>query len=222
MIVAILVICCLPFVACSEDTDSVQNIESVSVWAYHDSKVTLESKQPLMDGEPAVFKSDIKVSDISVSGALAGKIVKSVKYINNSKIEVVLTGKVNKFSDDDLAYINVSKRALENNYDSFATVTLKKSAVHMGEVMRFSSSGKYIGTISIDNGTFKNTVSTATVKLAEGSTGVIESVVLEDGKIIVTVTGASSAPQLTLDASTNTFNKTATLSMKSGSSCAME
>lgn len=222
LIVALLVICCLSIVACVEEADSVQNIEGVKVWAYHDSTIILESKEPLMGGEPAVFKKDIKASDITVTGTLVGKTVKSVKYISNSEIEVVLTGKVNKYSADGLATIVVSKRALENNYDSFATVSIKKSEVHMGEVMSFSASGKYIGSIYIDNGSFTDSVSMQTVKLAEGSTGELQSVELKDGKIVVTIVGATSVPKITIDASTNTFNKSATLNVRSGASVEME
>lgn len=208
---------CIFAIGCNAENDPVQNIDaSDTVSASFDSVITITSREPLVGGERAVFKSTISASDIKLSDALEGKRVSSVTFIDQYTVKLTLTGKVTaSFDDIDYGTITVSADALENDCDAFDVVIVQKAYVCATSSSSSSASGMYTATYTLSNGSFAEDISLEDVTLAEGSDGTLESVTLADGAVTVKVTGASDVPSVSFAADTTSFNKAFTIKMDS-------
>lgn len=211
-------IMCFAVVGCTEDRDEVHNISAYGyAFIGRDSKITIESIDPAetwMDGERAVFKPSISAKDITLSDALEGKKVKSVKFINQYEIEIELTGSVKsiKESSEDGKLV-ISANALENNDDAVTWITVRKARIHTGGHYYAKGSGTYRVTYDLDAGSFSENASMAQVRLADGSDGSITSVSVSNNRLTVEVVGASKEPTLILDASISDWNRQITIPM---------
>lgn len=219
-----LVLACLFCVtACDDDDDALQGITGTVAFASYDCEVVLTPYTPPMGGEPAVFKSSISASDISLSGALKGKKVDKVTFVDSSTVKVYLTGKTtNVPGEDDYGVITVSKKALENDYDCFATVDVKLAHIVVGGLMKNSITNNYDATLRLDVGTFATDVGLSDVTLAEGTTGTIEKVSVQDNELYVRVLNASKNPRIVLNARTTSFNKEITIELSNYYSVCLE
>lgn len=219
---------CFGLTACADSEEEVNNVSARGIaLAYHECTLTLESKEPLTDeGEPAVFKSTISASDISLSLAFAGKSVKSVKYVDSETIEVTLTGRATGFNENNtLGQITISSNGVESSYASFDIIELEYASMRVYSSARQNHNGSYSYNTEfiLDVGTFDENTGLDNVRLAEGSTGTIQSVSVDDGVLRVDVIGASSSnPVLVIDASVTSFGVPVTISMGVGASAVLE
>lgn len=217
------IIMCLAAFGCAEEGDAVQNIAiSGVVHASFESTVTITSREFATSGEAVVFKSTIETGDISVSQALEGKKVKSVKFIDKNTIEVVLEGKVTLKEDVEYGCIRISGNALENDTDAFDLVIVKKATIDANTTSSASASGTYTATYSLSAGTFAENVTAEQIKIAEGSDGTISEVSIADGKLTVKITGATKCPQIVIAPEATSFNIEITISLDGMSSVVVE
>lgn len=125
---------------------------------------------------------------ISVSQALEGKKVKSVKFIDKNTIEVVLEGKATLKEDVEYGCIRISGNALENDTDAFNLVIVKKATIDANTTSSASASGTYTATYSLSAGTFAENVTAEQIVIAPEATSFnIEITISLDGTSSVVV-----------------------------------
>lgn len=207
-----------------DSNDAIQNIKGDEVLAYHDCEITLTSYETPIEGEPAVFKSDISVSDITLAGDLVGKNIESVTFVNSSTVKLVLTGKVNNLSKETgLGEIIVSGRAVENGYDSCAFVPVVRAQIEVASTNTQTHNSQTTKTIKyrLTAGSFASEISEA-ITISENAT--LKSVSLEGDLLCVVIVyeGNPSDVILTLAPSATSFNKEVQISAIKGIPVAME
>lgn len=215
---------CVGLLGCTADTDEQQKIDAFpSVQASFECTVTLVSVDPLETGEKAVFKPTINKNDITLSGALVGKKVKSVTYVDPYCVKVVLEGRATSLQyDTDYGKITVSKNALANDYDVFDLIIVEKAYVHAVNAVSLKDSGTYEATYELAAGSFTDRATKEHVRLAPGSDGTIESVALADGRLTVVITGATSCPSIEIDPEVTSFQKGFTIIVGLGARVVLE
>lgn len=223
LLVALLL--CLPLVSCSAFTEEVPGMKAEGdVHASFESKITLRSADPLTGEGAAVFKSTVTVEDIRLSGALNGKTVKSVTFIDESTLELVLDGKAPlPEGEDALGQITVLSKALENNYDAIALVDVRRAYMRASSAMTSSATATFMATYELSAGSFTDAAADASsFRLAEGCDGRIESVTLENGQLTVRVVGATQTPELIIDAAATSFNREVHILVRAAAQTYME
>lgn len=224
LFVCIALLTCLFASGCTGGGDAVQNIDvSSSVLANFDTTVQITGVTSLMGDEPAVFKPTIRAEDITLDGGLKGKVVKSVLFINENTIEVVLSGKVTSSAlAEEFATITISKRALENDTDAIDYVVVEKAKLVIRSYSGSTASGTYTATFALNAGSFSSSVTPDMVALAQGSTGMITEVSLQNGMLTVSVTGADEEPTLVLAPDLTSFNREITIAISPAGSAILE
>lgn len=209
---------------CADGEDEEQSIRtSGKVLASFESTVTVTGIEPVTGGEPTRFKSTIDVADIRLSDALEGKTVKSVKFIDESTVELVLTGKATALQEDQgFGKITVSKNALENECDAFDFVVVEKAYIVASSAMSVSATGMYMATYTLAEGSFTEHADKLHIALADGADGRISEVTLADGALTVKVTGASACPTLIFDAETTSFGREFSISLSAYAKATLE
>lgn len=208
-----------------DSNDAIQNIKGDEVLAYHDCEITLTSYETPIEGEPAVFKSDISVSDITLAGDLVGKNIESVTFVNSSTVKLVLTGKVNNLPEETgLGEIIVSGRAVENGYDSCAFVPVVRAQIKIASTNTQTHNSQTTKTIKyrLTAGSFASEIASEVITISENAT--LQSVSLEGDLLCVVIVyeGNPSDVILTLAPSATSFNKEVQISAIKGIPVVME
>lgn len=212
---------CLVLVSCGKETkEKYNNIEvNGRVYVSDTQTVSVEGITSAMGDAAAIFKSSISVSDISLSEALEGKIVQSVKYVSNNEIELVLSGDVkNTFTDAyQSGMLYISSNALEGKADSYCYVNVLNPTISITSTMNGGSTTNksFYTTYSIPYGEFSEYATIDNITLVDLNNGeVVKIEVQNKTKLYVevknynpTLDGASTYPKLHFNANTTSFNK---------------
>lgn len=211
--------CTLGLAACNDDTvDSYYNL-TIAGEIYFDGEQTVSLSFSENSSNVTTFKESVTVNDISLSGVLAGKTVKSVNYEDPNTLRVVLTGKVSADGShsNDNGTIIVSHTATQNGADACG-LTKVNFAPKMSRTFNSSNnfSKKYTSEFTLPYGSFiKENVNTDKITVMPSDITVNVSVT-DDGALRIETVGFEpfeyngntyDNPVAKLDACVTTFNK---------------
>jgi hypothetical protein len=178
------------------------------------------------------FNSTISASDITLSGVLVGKTVKSVTYTDSKNISVVLDGKVTADSThaSESGVITVSKNALSADKDYSCTTTVDFNPC-MTCKTSYATGGNYRSYLYLPYGSYnESNVNTDNIVITNLTDGATVEVSLDVGSIDgltrlkITVKGftpsdANTYPVAQIAANVTSFNKAVTVNV--GEVCAV-
>lgn len=220
---------CLSFIcSCGEETGSSRynNIEAGGrVYISGTQTISLTGRTSAEGDAPAVFKSDVQTSDITLKGAFDGKTVQSVSFVSTNEIQLVLTGDVKSTSFSGSytsGELNVASRALEGNSDSYCLVNILKPSIEGTSSISGGSetSKSYSTTYELPYGGFTSSATSENIKLKDQENGELTELKVSDDSLKLSVTvknynptldGATKYPQLVIPAIATTFNVDVTI-----------
>jgi hypothetical protein len=201
------------------EIDSYYNLqESGTIYYEGEQTVTLGISE--YTENKTTFKNSVSASDITFSGALEGKNIKSVSYVSETEISLVLDGKVNTTSTQstELGTITVSNTAMANNatanclvYVNYKpTMSVSNSYANIGTMVNCSS------TYTLPYGSFiAENVNSTNIDVEAGDAEVTISLT-DDGKLYIRVKGYTPIadehgtvykyPMAKISANVTTFN----------------
>lgn len=189
------------------------------------------------DVAPASFKSSISPKHVTLSGMIEGKIVKSVTFVNQSTIDVVLDGDSKSFKKSKaLGTITISAAALNNNTPSSCSVIVEKATINLvsfsppeetlsdtsndtAETSNEKTEYTYKATFELSSGSFTSD----NVKLANPTADSTISSVISDNRLYVVIEAFSDDSMvLVFDSSVTSFNKAFTFDLKTDRTIVIE
>ena len=202
-------------VACAAENEKLNNIEvGGKIYIDGEQTISVSGATSAMGDAPAVFHSDIKMTDIKLGGAAAGKTVESVSFVSSDEICLVLSGKVADF-DGEFAEgrLTVSARALEGNEDADCIVNVcKPRLLTVRQLVGGSETNKtYTSTFALPYGSFTDYATAENITLTDPTNGVLSTVALSEGNLVVTVKNYDPSkgepyPLVRIPANATTFN----------------
>lgn len=218
-----IVICALSFVfgavSCGEDEiDTYYNLEATgTVYFDGDQSVTLSFSE--VSDKPSEFKADIDVKDVSLSGALSGKRVERVEFVDGQHVKIALAGRVkaDKAQSDAMGTITVSHSAIENGANGAALIRVDFEPKMTRTFNSFSTATKrYVSEYTLPYGMFlQHNVNSAHIDVPVSGVTVNLSVTAK-GALRIEVVGFEpfesngitiGNPIARLDETVTTFNK---------------
>lgn len=209
------------------EKEKLNNIETGGVVYIADTQeISVSGTRSAMGDEAAIFLSDVKTSDITLSGVLAEKTVQSVSFVSSEEIIVVLSGNITATFDG--AYttgtLTVSSRALQGNADSYCLVNVHKPAITTGSTISGGSpeNKTFMATFVLPYGAFTENATAENIVLVETTNGELTEISVSDDKMRLSVTienynpkldGARDYPQVHMTADTTTFGVGITISV---------
>ena len=203
------------------------NIEVIgAIYTVGEQSVRIMSSIPNDDGSIARFKESIAPAHIRLDGALNGKTVTAVTYIDQNEILVTLDGNVTD-SSATAATVYISTDGLLNDYASYCSVTVERPAIIVSGYYYSSVDKTHVCTYSLPWGSFTDLADTSTVTMTNATSGTVKVVRNSDGTLTVSVTNfkssdSSSYPKLRFLAETTPFSKEFTIAMGSSGSVTLE
>lgn len=203
---------CVAFAACGGEGESISLTASNTVYSHGEQTVEL-SFSPTAGGY--VFEDDISVSDVTVGEGLEGKEVTAVEYVNDSTVNVTISGTVTGTVENDglLGSIivdgGISDNAVGTAYVTIYTPQMMVTSVsssNIGDLHNFSS------TYTLPYGSFvAENVNTEHIELPD-TNGTLSVSLTEDGNLYVRVTNftpteTDANPVIHIAADVTTFNK---------------
>ena len=177
LLLALITCAVLPLTGCGNSGD-VHNLNMVGTVYSHGTnivEITFDEKSE----DASEFDSKISAKDIKLKGAVAGKTVSSVEFVNKTTIKVTLTGKVTaNLEKDNVGEIVVSSNVVKNGYNSHAVFTVSKSTVMSGGGISSASGNLKKGTVTLNayGCEFSESISASDITLKDIPTAEITNV----------------------------------------------
>jgi hypothetical protein len=174
------------------EVDSYYNLQE-SGTIYYEGEQTITLGISDYTENKTTFKSSVSASDITFSGALEGKNIKSVSYVSETEISLVLDGQVKGTSSqsNEIGTITVNNSAMANNATANCLVY-----VNFNPMMTVSNSYGNIGTsvncsstYTLPYGSFiKDNVNETNIDVEAGDAEV-NITLTDEGKLHISVKG---------------------------------
>lgn len=218
----LLLITCFVCIGCGlngKDIESYYNLSAVGA-VYFEGEQTITLKQEEHSENKTTFKDTITASDITVSGVLAGKSVKSIKYISETELLLTLEGKVSadKSHKEETGTITVSYTALGNGANGNALLRVDfepKMVVTHNLTNTFIK--KYVSEFTLPYGSFiEENVNKDNIDVPVSDGVIVNMSVTDEGALRIEVIGFEPVeykgetynyPMAKISANVTTFNK---------------
>ncbi len=219
VVAIILLSVCLAFASCKDNgVDYYYNLTTEGT-VYFEGEQTISVKQEESSENKTTFLSTISAKDVSVSGVLVGKTVKSVNYLSETEILVTLDGKVtaDKSHKEDTGTITVSHNALKNGADGKTLLRVNfEPKMSVTYNVRNTALKKYVSEFTLPYGYFiTENVNADNIEVPVNDVTVNLSVT-EEGALRIEVIGFEpftyngttfNYPVAKINANVTTFNK---------------
>jgi hypothetical protein len=213
---------------CGDGGDSIgTNNIAYEGTIYSDSVQTISiyGQTSAMGDAAATFSTSIVKDDVTITGDITGKVVDEVTYVDDSHINVKVSGTTSSFSglvSKDFIRINVAHHGLTSDGSSTCLASVNNPAISC-TMVGGSSTYTYAG-FALPYGTWASDIATH-LSVPTTEQGTVDSAdISEDNPLLCTirVTGIDSSATsdftLDLDAGATSFNHATTITFKTGTS----
>ncbi len=215
---------CSAFSGCGlndNDIENYYNLEAIGS-VYYEGEQTISIAQFEYSDKKTTFKESVTVADITVSGVLLGKTIKSVQFLSETKLSLTLDGKVKADSSqkEDVGTITVSHNALENGANGNALLRVDfepKMTVRNCDVESLGVKKSYVSEFKLPYGSFiKENVNKDNIFVPVDDGATVNMSVTDEGLLRIEVIGFEpfeykgqtyNNPSAKISANVTTFNK---------------
>jgi hypothetical protein len=226
--VLVMLSCTVLFTSCSEEESEYYNL-TVSGTIYFEGEQTVTLGMSDSSEHATTFKDSITVDDITLTGLLAGKTVKSVTYVSATEVTLVVDGtvttKASDVKDNEYGVVTVAGKALANTAKGSGYVRVDYAPQFLGGSCTYSTIAGVVHcstTFTLPYGSFnESNINADHITIVAGE-GTVTASLTEDGALKVAVEGFTpwtyedvtyNYPVVKIDASVTSFDVDLTVSV---------
>jgi hypothetical protein len=230
----VMMFCVGQFSGCfdNDDVDGASDVNELELngTIYNEGEQSVTLRIAERAENPTTFKSTVSAAEITFSGVLEGKTIKSVTYVDESSIALTVDGTVtadnpqaqelgttvaSKALEKELGMITVSKKAFENNKEGNCYLRVNfDPCLNCNSASCSTYSGIYRSTFTLPYGSYiEENVTLDNINIPIVNDGMTATVSLDaDGKLFIEVKGFVATdefkyPMAQIGANVSTVNK---------------